>query len=285
MGSPAGESGRKDIETQHQVTLTKGFFMAATTVTRGQFAAFAKGSGYQTDAEKEGWGFARTGDGFGKVTGASWRNPGFDQADDHPVVEVTWNDAVAFCQWLSKKESKHYRLPTEAEWEYACRAGTTTAYNRGNAVGALDEAGWFADNSGDARIDSRRFGIPIRPTTLSGSSTTTVRPTVLARRKPMRGDCTTCTGMSWNGASTGTGPTPMAMHRIRRAPTMARLACYGADRGASILSSAAVPTAAAASRPIGTTSSGSVACWTLTNPLSSLILGLNQPCRHLRAHR
>jgi formylglycine-generating enzyme required for sulfatase activity len=150
MGSPASETGRRDDETQHMVTLTKGFFIATTHVTRGQFAAFVKDSGYLTEAEKDGWSFELVGTGrvdFSKVNGASWRNPGIDQTDDHPVVDVTWNDATAFCAWLSKKESKHYRLPTEAEWEYACRAGTTTTYYTGDGVDALTDAGWFSGNS------------------------------------------------------------------------------------------------------------------------------------------
>lgn len=132
MGSPTGEVGRSDDETQHSVTLTKGFFMGTTLVTRGQFAAFALATGYRTTAEKEGWAFGWTANKAEKVNGASWRNPGFNQTDDHPVVEVTWDDAVAFCQWLSQKESERCRLPTEAEWEYACRAGTKTAYPWGN---------------------------------------------------------------------------------------------------------------------------------------------------------
>jgi sulfatase modifying factor 1 len=128
MGSPAGEDGRFDDETQHKVKLTKPFFMGTHHVTRGQFAAFLKDAGYKTDAEKDGWAYAWTGTTYGKVDGACWLKPGFDQTDEHPVVEVSWNDAQAFCQWLSKKEGGKYRLPTEAEWEYACRSGTHTAY-------------------------------------------------------------------------------------------------------------------------------------------------------------
>ena len=67
--------------------------------------------------------------------------PGFEQTDQHPVVNVSWNDAVAFAEWLSRKEGKTYRLPTEAEWEYACRAGTTTRYFCGDDAEGLAEVG------------------------------------------------------------------------------------------------------------------------------------------------
>lgn len=133
MGSPASEPGRYEDELQHRVLFMRGFLMGTTHVTRGQFAAFAKEAAYKTDAEKEGFAYAWNGKELAKVAGASWRSPGFEQTDDHPVVEVSWNDAVAFCQWLSKKENKSNRLPTETEWEYACRAGTTTAYFWGDS--------------------------------------------------------------------------------------------------------------------------------------------------------
>jgi formylglycine-generating enzyme required for sulfatase activity/tRNA A-37 threonylcarbamoyl transferase component Bud32 len=129
MGTPAEEPGRKDDETQHKVTLTKGFLMATTHVTKGQFAAFVKDAAhYQTDAERQGSAIAMDGTKFGKVNGASWKAPGFEQTDNDPAVEISWNDAVAFCTWISNKEGRAYRLPTEAEWEYACRAGTNAAY-------------------------------------------------------------------------------------------------------------------------------------------------------------
>ncbi len=82
----------------------------------------------------------------------SWRNVGFEQTDEHPVVNVSWNDAVAFCKWLSKKEGKTYRLPTEAEWEYACRAGTTTRYSSGDDPETLAKVGNVADAAAKAKL-------------------------------------------------------------------------------------------------------------------------------------
>ncbi|MGA2497941.1 MAG: formylglycine-generating enzyme family protein [Tepidisphaeraceae bacterium] len=144
MGSPEDENGRFDNETRHEVTIGKPFYMGVTHVTVDQFAAFAGNSGYKTDAEKEGWavGFEiRYGTLDVKtIDGCSWRHPSFAQKGDHPVVQVSWNDANAFCDWLSKKSGKAVRLPTEAEWEYACRAGTKTAYPWGDNPD--DGKGW-----------------------------------------------------------------------------------------------------------------------------------------------
>ena len=139
MGSPKEEAGHFDNEgPQHPVEITKAFYMGACPVTVGQFAAFVKDDGYATDAEKEGngWGYnaSRKAIEFGKY---SWRDPGFAQTQEHPAVNVSWNDAVKFCEWLSKKEGKVYELPTEAEWEYACRAGTTTRFWCGDADASL----------------------------------------------------------------------------------------------------------------------------------------------------
>ena len=117
---------------QHRVTITRPFHMGVHEVTRGQFSAFAAAAGYKTTAEKEGWSYAWKGTSWGKVTGASWRKPGFPQTDRHPVVCVSWSDATAFCKWLSARSGRTVALPTEAQWEYACRAGTTSVYQWGN---------------------------------------------------------------------------------------------------------------------------------------------------------
>jgi formylglycine-generating enzyme required for sulfatase activity len=126
---------------QHKVQITTPFWMGQCEVTIGQFKKFIDETGYQTTAEtdgKGGWGYdPKTGICSGRFPQFSWRDAGFPQTDDHPVLNVSWYDAGAFCDWLSKKEGRKYRLPTEAQWEYACRAGTTTRYFHGNDPAAL----------------------------------------------------------------------------------------------------------------------------------------------------
>jgi serine/threonine protein kinase len=111
---------------QHEVELARPFYMGQTDVTVGQFRQFVQATGYQMEP-----GAAH----FGQFdANKNWLNPGFPQTDDHPVVCVSWNDAVEFCNWLSKQEGKNYRLSTEAEWEYSCRAG---CWIEGECVGSL----------------------------------------------------------------------------------------------------------------------------------------------------
>jgi formylglycine-generating enzyme required for sulfatase activity len=151
MGSKATEEGRFDNEHQHEVEITKAFYLGKYEVTIGEFAAFGQATGYQTDAEKDGqgaWGYnAETQRMEGRKPKYSWRNTGWEQTDRHPVVNVTWNDAVAFCEWLSQKEGKTYRLPAEAEWEYCCRAKTTTRFHSGDDEESLATVGNVADAS------------------------------------------------------------------------------------------------------------------------------------------
>ncbi len=123
MGSPGTESDRRADETQHRVTLTKPFYLGVTEVTQEQYQ---------------------------KVMGS---NPSGFKGPQNPVEQVSWNDAVAFCRKLSELPSEKsggyvYRLPTEAEWEYACRAGTTTTYSFGDSESELGAYAWYIDNSG-----------------------------------------------------------------------------------------------------------------------------------------
>ncbi|HYT88673.1 MAG TPA: SUMF1/EgtB/PvdO family nonheme iron enzyme [Gemmataceae bacterium] len=140
MGSPPGEEGREphpgDDESQHRVTLSRGFHLGIYPVTRGQFARFVEASGYRTQAEREGGAHYWTGTEWKLDPAKNWRSPGFQQTDDHPVVCISWNDSVAFCEWLTTqmRNGGRCRLPLEAEWEYACRAGTTTPFSFGETI-------------------------------------------------------------------------------------------------------------------------------------------------------
>ena len=127
----------KSFYTPHEVTLTKGFWMLETEVTVGMFRSFVKDTGYQSQGNTP-LGYS---DGeLGRDSKYSWENPGFSQTDAQPVVDVSWADAVAFCEWLGTKTGMKISLPTEAQWEYACRAGTT-----GPFAGDPDAMGWCMD--------------------------------------------------------------------------------------------------------------------------------------------
>ncbi len=150
MGSPASEAGRASDERQHQVTLTQPFYMGVYPVTVGDFKRFVDKVGYKTEGERDGKGaYGRTGKEWKQDAKITWRNPGFTQTDKDPVVCVSWNDAQSYCQWLSALEGKSYRLPTESEWEYGCRAGSRTAYCFGDGEARLGEYAWYDSNSGN----------------------------------------------------------------------------------------------------------------------------------------
>ena len=113
----------------HKVRISRPFWMADTEVTVGQFRAFVDETGYITDAEDEKGGQVFNGqtNRFEKKDGSSWKNPGWKMTDDQPVTMVSYNDAQAFVEWLSAKEKLPYKLPTEAQWEYAARGGLPMA--------------------------------------------------------------------------------------------------------------------------------------------------------------
>ncbi|MEI6139950.1 MAG: SUMF1/EgtB/PvdO family nonheme iron enzyme [Mariniphaga sp.] len=135
MGSPENEVDRGSNETQHKVELSD-FWLCKYVVTVSDFKKFVDEKNYLTDAEKGDGSYIWNGKEWKRAKGINWR---FGVSGilreiaeyDHPVLHVSWNDAVAYCEWLSAKTFKTFRLPTEAEWEFACRAGTTTPFNTG----------------------------------------------------------------------------------------------------------------------------------------------------------
>jgi formylglycine-generating enzyme required for sulfatase activity len=146
MGSPKNEVNRSDSETQHSVRVND-FYMLKHLVTLEQFEKFYEDTQYKTDAYKNG-GSNTIVDGIWKLElGVNWHCDigGEIQLDKkHPVIHVSWNDATAYCAWLSEKSGKKYRLPTEAEWEYACRAGTLTPFNTGENL-TTDQANYHGN--------------------------------------------------------------------------------------------------------------------------------------------
>ena len=145
MGSPESDPDAKPNERpQRKVRITQPFFLSAHEVTVGQFRQFVEETGYQTCAERGSGGYQGI-DAKNLVQSSecNWRTPeGLSMpADNLPVTQVSWSDAVAFCQWLTEKEGVEYRLPTEAEWEYACRAGTTEPWSC--VSDELEHYAWF----------------------------------------------------------------------------------------------------------------------------------------------
>lgn len=159
--------GLADERPVHTVLISHAFEIGQHEVTVGQFRAFLVASGHVPESiadDTGGYGYDPAhdpskhprGDAFdGRHPRYSWQNPGFAQTDDHPVVNVTWNDAVAMTRWLSQKEGRVYRLPTEAEWEYVCRAGTRTRYQGGDDSASLGTTANTFDL--DAAVNWPRF--------------------------------------------------------------------------------------------------------------------------------
>ena len=176
MGSPPNEKERNPDETQHRVALTKGFWMGVYLVTQAQWQAVMK------------------------------NNPSYFKGEDRPVESISWEDCQEYCRKLSAQEHKTYRLPTEAEWEYACRAGTTTAYCFGDEDDRLGDYAWFRGNS--------------------GSQTHPV-----GQKKPNAWGFTICMATSGNSVRTGREYIPSrtrwTLRGLRRAPT----GCVGAAVG------------------------------------------------------
>jgi formylglycine-generating enzyme required for sulfatase activity len=154
MGSPESDPLTRPLEKRaHSVRITRPFYLSVHEVTVGQFREFIKATGYRTDAESRGRGghvYDAERDELLQDPHYLWCSPtaGKSAEDNEPVVQVSWNDAVAFCRWLSKREGRVYRLPTEAEWEYACRARSRGRWCMGDDVKDLGAFAWTETNSG-----------------------------------------------------------------------------------------------------------------------------------------
>ncbi len=151
MGSPESEEDRKDDEgPQHEVTVSP-FWMGKYEVTWDQYDAWGEGI---DQLRRKLLNLKQTPrdlavDGVSKPT-EPYTDMSFGMGrEDYPAICMTQHAARTFCKWLSAKTGRYYRLPTEAEWEYACRAGTTTAYSFGDDVDDLEDYAWFFDNSED----------------------------------------------------------------------------------------------------------------------------------------
>jgi formylglycine-generating enzyme required for sulfatase activity len=143
-------TGQADQKPAHKVKVSRPFYLGKHEVTVEQFRRFIVATGYATDAEKGNgfqgaFGWDRETMEFKMNEQYSWQNTGFEQLENHPVVNISWNDAIEFCNWLSSKEAATFRLPTEAEWEYACRAGTSTSYMHGDDAEGVVKVGNVAD--------------------------------------------------------------------------------------------------------------------------------------------
>jgi len=146
MGSPELENGRLDVEgPQRLVTIERPFAIGRYPVTVDQFAAFVAETDYGAAMTCRQW----TGTDWAERPG-SFRSPGFAQSGNHPVVCVSWEDAQAYARWLSSRSGLQARLPSEAEWEYAARAGTTTPYWWGASI-AKGQANFKASPDGHWR--------------------------------------------------------------------------------------------------------------------------------------
>lgn len=134
MGSLKSEPGSWPMERpQHPVEIKQGFYIGKYEVTHPEFVRFVKETKYKTDAEKSekgGGGYMAEQQGIVNWNRRfSWKDPGFPQSSRSPVVNISWNDAVAYCDWLTRQDGRYrFRLPTEEEWEYCARAGTKSAY-------------------------------------------------------------------------------------------------------------------------------------------------------------
>ena len=149
--SEQGYNCNDDEKPAHSVTLSD-YYIGKYEMTVGLFRVFVNETNYKTDADKEGWSYVWNGSSWYKKKGVNWRcdangNVRNSSEDNHPVIHVSWNDAQAFCKWLSRKTGQTFRLPTEAEWEYAARGGNKSKDYKYSGSNNIDDVAWYTSNS------------------------------------------------------------------------------------------------------------------------------------------
>ena len=157
MGSPSSEANRRPVR---RVRIGYAFAVGKYEVRRGEYGRFVSETGHVSGDACWVWG----GKKWEERSGYSWKNPGFDQSDDHPVVCVSWKDAKSYVGWLSRKAGKEYRLLSESEWEYAARAGTTGPFHTGGTI-STDQANY----NGNYVYGNGRKGVYREKTVPAGS--------------------------------------------------------------------------------------------------------------------
>ena len=133
---------------QHRVTIREPFATGRFPVTRGEFAAFVEATGHDMSGGCWVW----SGKEWKLDPTADWCAPGFAQTDRHPVVGVGWHDAQAYLEWLGRETGQPYRLLSEAEWEFACRAGTASRYSWGDAAPTREQANFGRNLGGTSEV-------------------------------------------------------------------------------------------------------------------------------------
>ena len=152
--SEQGSDVDSDEKPVHSVTLSD-YYIGETEVTVGLFRKFIKETGYRTDADKKGGSYIWNGSEWVLTSGLNWQcdvNGKIRSAseDNHPVIHVSWNDANEFCEWLNNKTGKNFRLPTEAEWEYAARGGNKSKGYKYSGSNTIGNVAWYWYNSSSA---------------------------------------------------------------------------------------------------------------------------------------
>lgn len=152
--SEQGSEAESYEKPTHSVTLDD-YYIGKFEVTVGLFRTFINETGYRTDADKEGWSYIGTGSLFDIKNGVNWKcdangRERNSSEDNHPVTHVSWNDAKAFCEWLSRKTGETFRLPTEAEWEYAARGGNRSNGYKYSGSNSIDNVAWYTETTNDS---------------------------------------------------------------------------------------------------------------------------------------